>query len=138
MNFNEDMNLRQFARWWWREGKPLDVPTDPVRKHEGTAHLVLFRRGCLQVEQVVLYPNIPVPRHRHPDVETMEYILSGTGDAFIAGKRVPEIGRFLIPAGAVHWGMAHTPTVALSVQRWINNVSPTFITDSWIGEAPWQ
>ena len=141
------MSLVEFDKYWWgAAGKPLLVPADPVRRHKGSLHVILFRRGSYQVEQVTLFPGHPVPSHRHPDVDTFEHILTGSGVAHVGGRMIPqlppvecrrpELSRYLIRSRDWHSGEATEITVAISVQRWLHGVNPTFITDNWEGE-PW-
>ncbi len=113
----------------------------------GSHEWVLFREGQYQVEQVTLLPWFQVPPHSHPNVDTYECHLTGSGQAWIGethlpyaldyDKHPPRTRRLLIPAGVPHWGMADTVVVALSFQYWYKGVSPTFITDDWVGEK-WE
>ena len=137
-------SLRHFTNWWWRNGQPYKVPDESVKTCEGSHEWVLFRAGQYQVEQVTLLPNIPVPPHAHPNIDTYETHLTGVGNAWIEDVHLPysmdyeshhpRARRLLIPAGTSHWGMADTVVVALSFQHWHNAISPTFITDDWVGE----
>lgn len=135
--------LTQFTSWWWRSGSPYEVPKNPVKRCAGSVEFVLFRRGMFQVEQVILFPGFPVPAHAHPNLDTYETHLTGTGQAWLNGAKLPEPNyrrgprarRLLIKAGEFHSGEATEPVVTLSFQKW--NIEPTFISDNWIGE-PWK
>lgn len=137
-------SIRQFTNWWWRSGQPFAVPNDAVKRCEGSHEFVMYRCGRFQVEQVTLFPGYAVPPHSHPNVETYECHLVGGGHAVVGGVRLPEYPsedhhpkhrRIYIPAGIVHSGWAYVTNVALSFQRWHNDVPPTFITDDWEGPA---
>ena len=105
---------------------------------------MLFRKGRFQVEKIYLDADTPVPPHCHPNIDTYETHLTGSGTAFIEDRQLPytmdyekhhaKHRRLLIKAGEMHWGHAETKVVALSFQEWLNGVSPTFITDDWVGD----
>jgi hypothetical protein len=138
------MNLRIFTKWWW-ENKPFDVPDNPVKLSEGSHEFVMFRDKQFQVEQITLYPHFPVPAHCHPNVDTYESHLVGSGVAWVGENVMPydctfdikkryHLRRLRIEPGVLHGGMADTMVVAISCQQWLNDVPPTFITDDWVGE----
>ena len=138
-------SLRQFTNWWWRSGEPYRVPADPFKLFAASCEFVVFRSGQFQVEHICLLPNIDVPCHSHPNVDNYECHLSGCGDAWIDGRKLPHTNdydkhhprarRVLIKAGTPHRGVAHSVNVVLSFQHWLNDTPPTFITADWIGEA---
>lgn len=140
--------LKAFAAWYWGkagEALRLRMPAEPLRVCAGSFELVLFRAPPYQVELIALFAGHPVPRHRHPNVDSMDAHLTGTGEAWIAGRLMPPAAfaghplstrrRLVIPAGVPHWGHAETTTTVISCQRWKNGVPPTFITDDWDGPA---
>lgn len=136
--------LRQFVDWWWRSNTPCDPPVDMLRQHRGSHETVLYRCGQFQVEQITLYPGHDVPSHSHPNVETVETHLVGSGLAYVGRKRLPyetdtrhhpRARRLVIQPGVRHRGVATTINVALSFQRWKDGTEPTFITDDWRGGA---
>lgn len=140
-------SLRQFTNWWWRNNRPLLQPENRMKVCDGSVETVLFRKGPFQVERIFLYAGVPVPPHTHPNVDTYETHLMGSGNAWIedvklkysleGDTRHPKYRRLLIKAGQSHWGIADTDVEALSFQEWLNGVPPTFITDDWVGD-PWE
>ena len=136
--------LKFFTNWWWKN-KPLDIPENPVKRSEGSHEFILFRDGQFQVEQVTLYENYPVPPHCHPNVDTFETHLCGSGIAWIMDKTLPydctfdpkkryHLRQLRIKPGELHGGVADTTVVAFSCQHWLNDIPPTFITDDWVGD----
>lgn len=141
----EWQTLKQFTDWWWRSGQPFRVPgPDYVKATKASHEFLMYREGRFQVQQVVLMPGFPVPKHRHPNVHTIECHIVGGGDAWVDGRHLPMVvserhhpkyRRVRIPAGAWHSGEAYVVNVALSFQEWINGREPTFITDDWEGPS---
>lgn len=150
-------SLKDFTDWWWSENpyssfvsRPLAPPPDAVKMCEASCEFVIFRRGQYQVEQIILMPGRYVPPHNHPNVDTFEIHLMGSGtaelklrnDSWFRCKQDADLSkladkrRLHIKPGQMHRGVAATVNVALSFQRWLNGVRPTFITDDWVGE-PW-
>lgn len=128
------------------------MPDNPVKVCPGSHEFIMFRDGGFQVEQVTLFPNYEVSPHCHPNVDTYESHLCGSGEAWLENdcgicerlvykydhdpKNRYHLRRLHIKPGYVHYGMADTVVVALSFQEWINGVEPSFITDDWVGD-PW-
>lgn len=139
-------SLSHFTKWWWREGQPFQIPDNPHKDIDVDGYIpmfretVLFREGRFQVEQIILFPNVDVPSHRHPNLDTYECHVAGAGEAWIEGVKLPytndytrhpRLRRFLIRSDQMHWGVAHTMNIVISFQQWFNDVPPTFITDDW-------
>jgi len=144
------LNLRQFTNWWWKAGQPYKIPEDPVKICKNSMEFVLFRVGRFQVEQITLVPGVEVPPHCHPNVDTYETHLCGSGIAFLGNNSYPlnysyahdpknrfHLRRLRIKPGVIHSGKADTMVVALSFQEWMDCVSPTHITDNWVGQE-WE
>lgn len=148
-------NLKEFAEWYWytaEKGHALrprvQLPLhNQVKVSEGSHELILFREGQYQAELITLYANREVQPHRHPDVASVDVHLCGTGEAYIAGRLMPPAHleghplstrrRLTIPRNVEHWGRSETNVVVLSLQKWYDGVTPTFITDNWEG-LPWK
>ncbi len=144
---HEWINVSQFMKAWWRAGQPYKVPDKNYKEINVDGYIpmfrefVLYRAGQFQVEQITLLPDVAVPPHSHPNIDTYECHVAGSGNAWIEDRQLPYTHdyrkhspiarRFLIKAGDVHWGIADTVNVVLSFQHWHNLVSPTFITDDW-------
>jgi quercetin dioxygenase-like cupin family protein len=122
--------LEEFKTWWLRK-KPLRPPLSGVYKYPGLTTVTLYRRGQYQVQMVVTEPNVDVAEHCHPNVDSYEMALAGVGDVSIADvlrntKKMPIFVH--IPAGCVHSGKSSPEGgIFLSIQKWLNNVSPTCV-----------
>ena len=147
---HEKQTLEQFVRrfltgrvkWW-------DIPKIGAVTNFGTIiSLVLYRKGQFQVELFISGRNNgEFPVHRHPDVDTYEFPLSGDNILYMNGRPIytPEqTAQWLtgnLYATAVHispndWhaGIGNTPYAFLSMQHWLNNVQPTSVGLNWIGD----
>lgn len=136
--------LRSFARKYTRGEVPMRVPTDAVRMLENSTEVVLYREGQFQVELITLRKGCVVPPHSHPNIDTYEVILSGGPDAVASAGRHRHTSRQVaaivpIPNGTIHSAAPGglEDTAFLSIQLWLNGVTPSFITDDWVG-APWK
>lgn len=143
--------LKEFAGWYWDPtqedalSQRIRVPHTPIKICDGSFELVLYREGQYQAELISLYANRMVPKHKHPNVASMDVHLAGTGEAVIAGRTMPAATlsghalstarRLTIPSKVLHWGYSDTDVVVISLQKWHNDVQPTFITDDWEGDA---
>lgn len=152
-----------FANQWLREVSPelaaflqryfgsdkIEVrpPADAVLMVEGTTTVVLYREGCFQVELVALAPNLPIPEHVHPDVESYEVALAGELEFFVDGLqagfirasradgRSRDLGKYVpVRADAPHGGRTGARGAAfLSVQRWREGTAPGHVLLNWAG-----
>lgn len=149
MKITSDTDIEQFAIHWlkgriiWR-----DVPKTGIRNFGTIISMLLYRKPPFQVELLIV-PDATssFPNHRHPDVDTVEFGLSGEGDLFIDG--IPAYtreqialwkdGKFKalpirISPNNWHSGAARTPYSFLSIQKWLHGVEPTSVGLNWEGD----
>jgi len=111
--------------------------------------VALYRSGAFQVQLFVFPPNTYVPRHRHPDVDTIEIYVAGDYDF-----RVGDISA--IPLNHLHdrrngvsrwWGRGvrvgpndwhelqvfEAGACFLSVQHWLRD-EPSSVGNDWDGQ----
>lgn len=113
--------------------------------------LVLYREPPFQAELFILRPNAGFPRdHRHPHVDSFEYVLSDSVPLIVNGRRARDCGEFLRNAdnravvgnlgelyevGAEDWhAVGDIPAGGsfLSIQHW-TGVTPTSVGKNWEG-----
>lgn len=99
---------------------------------------VLHRRDRLQTEIVMIDPGAVIPRHTHPNVDSIDLLVRGNVSAFeIDGTTLTRFVRGMglrIPAGAPHGGTALAEGIGvwfLSCQRW--RVPQKHIALDWAG-----
>lgn len=128
---------------WWK------VPRqDAITDFGNIISFVIYRDYPFQVELFIVPHNISTfTVHQHPNVDVMEFGLSGKAALFINGKHScspEEVEQWLqgeIPTAPIrikptdwHSGEGYTPYAFLSIQQWLNNVPCTSVGLDWIGE----
>lgn len=109
--------------------------------------LVLYRNDPFQVELFIAPTASSFTTHRHPNVDTVEFGVAGSFQLFINGKEGHTEeqsqqwlnGEFITPLIAIkptdwHSGVNTMPYAFLSIQKWLNGVTPTSVGLNWIGE----
>lgn len=147
---NEISELQQFAKRfltgrinWWA------IPRSPtaVTNFGNIISLILYRKGQFQVELfIVPHSQSQFCEHRHPDVDVMEFGL--TGDAALFINSAPscseeDVNAWLlgeketvpihIAPTDLHSGCGYTPYAFLSIQHWLHNVPPSSVGLNWTG-----
>lgn len=145
--------LESFAKWYLEQPRRPRPPCEKsVHFVEGLVATVIYRMAPFQVELVTCSPNLELPEHSHPNVDSFELYLSGALMFSLDGKQiVPDeeaakigwdgvhhlIGSSLrVPAGAPH-GLRVGPNggTFLSIQQWLNNKPLSTVGDDWDGDA---
>lgn len=135
---------------WWLESRPLKIPFDNlVGMDARVCTAVIYRSPPWQVQLIIFAPNIVVPEHKHPNVDSFEVYLSGDIEFTLEGKVLTTIadGEFADFAG-LHPKMGESIRVLpsswhggksgpkgglfLSIQCWLNGVKPTDVGSDWV------
>jgi hypothetical protein len=144
------------VRDWYLATAPMIAVCPPFERPvtivEGVTGVVLYRQGQIQVQMFIAAPDIEIPDHTHPNVDSYEVYMAGDLHFRLNGELVlPEevlqkqtedgTGAALyvsvrVPPNAPH-GAKVGPRggVFLSIQRWLNGVPPTSVGDDWDGET---
>lgn len=149
MKLDDTINVMDFAKRFitgrldWR-----NVPRGGLTNFGNIISLVIYRQPPFQVELFII-PTAPssFPEHRHPDVDTVEFALAGIGSLNVNGRVCSTQEQALLwyncqlPSPLVHIqpcdmhsGQNTMPHAFLSIQKWLNGVSPTSVALNWIGE----
>lgn len=142
-----DMFAKRFLtgriNWW-------NVPRQHAITNFGNIiSFVLYRKKPFQVELfIVPHETSQFTKHQHPDVDVIEFGLSGDADLFIndiCTHSRDQIGEWLagtqktVPIRITpqdwHHGCGYTPYAFLSLQHWLHDVDPTSVGLNWIGPA---
>lgn len=120
------MTLKDLVKWAMvvEFGRPWRVITGDGWKLEQ-----LWQNWNLQVERVTIAPNTEVVRHSHPDVDSWEYLQSGSGvleighRLFVIDSKSPPVP-LPIKRGVWHGGKTGPQGACwLSIQEWFIPVS---------------
>lgn len=136
-------NVEEFAHWYMGNRMPWMVPWDAevICSDDATA-MVLFRHGRFQVELYLIHPNMAIPTHCHPNMESV-IVRLGAGNL---GKRTPEgvsdiwgaMAPVLYP-GEVHGGrpLGFSPKgyAMLTFEHWLGPEEMTSAAVLWKGDT---
>lgn len=156
-------NLGRFVRWFLSQPlgalRPPQIPSMQLKlatvNGEGASvtGVVLHRDGQYQVEQFTVHPSeagVRFPEHRHPNVESVEFFMSGEIAFAIAGRRVARdedirargangehaLAGSLLLVRSRDWHGGDVGAMGgtfLSLQRWRAGVAPSSVVLDWIG-----
>jgi len=109
---------------------------------------VIYRKEQFQVELFIV-PSTPstFTTHKHPNVDVMEFGLTGNAALYINGKEscseqdvlqwmsgnLQTVPIHIAPTD-YHSGKGFTPYAFLSIQHWLNNVQPSSVGLDWEGQ----
>lgn len=146
--------LSVFARDYLSGGDrlPFRPPVDAgIQTVEGVHGLVIWREGRFQVQLFICAPNVVIPCHSHPNVDSYEVVTDGLVDFVIDGERVVHTeglkrrkgdhsAWFGIAArvrpGAKHGGFVGPNGGSfMSIQHWPEGIPMSSVGHDWVGET---
>ena len=144
INPNEDA-LSKFADWYLHENckgvlNRIKPPKEEVICVDGLTPFQLYQQPPFQVELVICQPNVNIPEHLHPNVDSFEVCLYGMtfwheGDLFDPDLlsiydtiRVRPQHKHSAASGPIGGAF-------LSIQHWLNGVPMKKIGQDWEGES---
>ena len=152
INPKED-KLSNFANWYLTSGE-VDKVCTPIKNGllfiEGVNGIVLYRKKPYQVELFICQPNLTIPEHTHPNVDSYECFVYGMkfthcGKTAIGieqafeekdGYPINAYQTIRVKPNDVHGGTASEYGGAfISIQHWLNDVEPTHVSSNWNGNS---
>jgi quercetin dioxygenase-like cupin family protein len=132
----EKDDLTEFLDWWLAN-KPTCPPNEHAIIQQGnTSGVVLYRNGQFQVELFIVQPNVEIVQHIHPNVDSYEVHLAGDINFYCDGILYNDGKPVRVTTNAWHGGFFGPQGGSfLSVQKWINGVSPKFVGDDWVDHS---
>jgi hypothetical protein len=145
--------LSAFAHWYLTSGDINRIYTpnkNGLLFIEGVSGIVLYRSKPFQVELFICEPNLIIPEHTHPDVDSYELFLYGMkfthcGETAITEKQALEeqegypinaYQTIRVKPNDPHGGTASKFGGAfISIQHWLNDVDPTHVSSNWDGKS---
>lgn len=121
---------------WWLANRVINTPTDDSLNFVADTHgVVLFRHNEFQVELFVVKPNSEIKPHIHPNVDSFEVFISGDINFMCNDEWFDKniIGLTIrVKPNSFHGGLfGENGGCFLSIQRWLNEVKPTFVGNDW-------
>lgn len=149
----EQDDLSYFANWYLTSEKIDRIYTpfkNPLLFIEGVSGIVLYRSKPYQVELFICQPNLIIPEHTHPDVDSYECFLYGmkfthSGETVMSeeealeeqdGYPINAYQTIRVKPNDLHGGTASKNGGAfISIQHWLNDVEPTHVSSNWNGDS---
>jgi mannose-6-phosphate isomerase-like protein (cupin superfamily) len=121
---------------WWINNRVLNTPTILETNFNGSlSGVVLFRDGCYQVQLFIVKPDSVIEPHIHPNVDSFEVFIGGDirfmcNDEWFEQNTIGDSIR--VYPNSWHGGeFGGKGGCFLSIQKWLNGVSPTSVGDDW-------
>ena len=130
-----NFSLEEFVEYWMKE-KPFTPMTEGTNFVDILSGTTLYRSYPFQVELFIAKPNIVIPPHIHPNVDSYEVWVSGDIDFMRKGKwynHPHENPKIRVKHNNIHG--AKTGNLGgsfLSIQKWLDNTHPDFIGNNWL------
>lgn len=141
--------LIDWSKEWMRHPR-FELPNDCFYEDHNAVLLTLCREGPFQCEIFIAKPNVNIPLHKHPNVESFDYFLNGSGTLTV-GDALTNLFSFethrstnlhkarhkiaWLSRDTWHGGTTHPEfsTVFLTFQRYFN-IEPTHVAYDWIDD----
>ena len=147
-------SLSFFADWFLTSGNITGIYT-PSDKNallfiEGVHGITLYRHKPYQVELFICQPNLNIPEHTHPNVDSYEVFLYGmefihSGKTLISKEQsleetngVPTCAyqTIRVRPNDPHGGNASKYGGAfISIQHWLNDTEISHVSSDWCGDT---
>lgn len=121
---------------WWLANRPINTPENDSLVYQKDTHgVVLYRQPPYQVELFIVQPDSEIVPHIHPNVDSFEVYMSGDINFSCDGQwfNQNQLGIHIrVKPSSWHGGkFGKRGGCFLSVQKWLNNVKPTFVGNDW-------
>lgn len=139
----DDWNsLEDFVDWYLNSRMPLMIPFNAVSiLSDDASAICIFRKGHYQVEFYIVFPEMWIRRHCHPD---MEVIILDLGGGTIAPKDSHNVSKLWglvykkidkdVYHGGNQGGQMSTGTAQLAFQRWTHPDEMNSAAIQWKGD----
>jgi hypothetical protein len=145
--------LENFKNWYIAQKLiiRLCVPFDnPLMFIDGISGLTLYRQNNFQVQLFICEPNVNIPEHIHPNIDSFELFLYGMKFTH-CGKTIIDSNMALKENNKMPFHYYQTIRVKpndwhggissknggsfISIQHWLNNTKPTHVSNDWQGNV---
>tara|TARA_B100002019_G_C20936000_1_gene434461 strand:+ start:95 stop:583 length:489 start_codon:yes stop_codon:yes gene_type:complete len=143
LKFKPETDLEEYLKWVVHNISfcPPTVIKNNLSFTDGMIGFVLHREGQFQTQLFIGEPDVVIPNHIHPNVDSFEVALHGAtlrhSGMIILTPESDSAGMALY-VGHDHWhgGFASKDGGCfLSVQKWLNGVPPSSVENDWGGDT---
>ena len=139
-DFEPETDLEFYLKHFFETKPILLPPANNLSFLEGFTGYTIDRYKQFQTQLFIAQPDTSVPDHIHPNIDSFEVAIYGM--TFRHSGEVIGTPETMQPGGAVYvahddWhGGISSPTGGcfLSVQKWLNGVTPTSVERDWDGQ----
>ena len=140
-DFQPETDLEIYLKVFFDTKPVLFPPDNNLTFMDGFVGYTIDRHNQFQTQLFIGQPNAPVPDHIHPNVNSFEVAIYGM--TFRHSGKIIGTPETMQPGSAIyvahndwHGGVA-SPNGGcfLSVQEWLNDVTPTSVERDWDGET---
>ena len=143
LKFKPENDLDEYLKWVVHNISfcPPTVIKNNLSFADGVIGFVLHREGQFQTQLFIAEPNVVVPDHIHPNVDSFEVALHGTtlrhsGMTLITPQYDCAGSAIYVGHNDWHGGVASEDGGCfMSVQKWLNGVPPTSVGNDWGGDT---
>ena len=141
-DFEATSDLETYLKWV--AGNVTISPWSIEKSHltffDNVVIYVIDRRGQFQTQLIAVQPNVIIPNHRHPNVDSFEIAMHGMTFTN-SGRTIPY--KIMRPGMSIyvdhndfHGGSSSDAGGCfLSVQQWLNDIPPTSVETDWSGDT---
>ena len=141
--FRPETDLEKYLKWVVNNLSicPWSILKNNLSFADGVIGFVVHREGQFQTQLFIVEPNVIIPDHIHPNVDSFEVALHGatlrhSGKIMITPKDDRAGSSIYVHRNDWHGGGGSDEGGCfLSVQQWLNGVPPTSVGNDWGGDT---
>ena len=142
-NFKPETDLEKYLKWVVNNVNlsPWSVIKNNLSFADGVIGFVLHREGQFQTQLFIVEPNVVIPDHIHPNVDSFEVAIHGMtfrhyGMTILTPESDSAGSSIYVHRNDPHGGgSCDDGGCFLSVQQWLNGVPPTSVGNDWDGDT---
>ena len=142
-NFSPESELENYLQDFIKTSSicPWNIPKNNLSFVEGVTGVVINRKNQFQIEMFIVLPNVIIPEHIHPNIDSYEIAISGMTFIHSGITMMTSEGScsgMSIYVDHSHWHGGYSSENGgffLSAQQWLNGVQPTSVGNDWCGDT---
>ena len=142
-NFKPETDLEKYLKWVVNNVSfsPWSVIKNNLSFADGVIGFVLHREGQFQTQLFIVEPNVVIPDHIHPNVDSFEVAIHGmtfrhSGKTILTPENDSVGDSIYVHRNDWHGGCScGDGGCFMSVQKWLNDVPPTSVGNDWGGDT---